>query len=207
MSTMDFNDAEPQRGGFNLIPEDTVALVVASLRPGQAGPGGWLKQNNDRTCLMADFEFVIDGGEYDRRKFWGLMITEGQTDGQQKAANITRSRLRAALESAHGIMPGDDSPAAMEKRHVSGWQSFDGLKFCVRLGIEEGKPKSRDLPNGEKYPDKNVIKAVVTPDEPDYISPGPQAQRTSGGAVSAASNSNSGAAKPAAGANKPAWAS
>src|SRR5690606_10410982 len=123
MSDFDFNNAEPQRAMGALIPDNTVCLVVAKLRPGGQGPGGWLKTNNDGSCLMADFEFGIDGGEYDRRKFWSLFVTEGDTDGQKRAANITRSRLRAMLESAYGILPGDDSPEAIRKRQVAGWQA------------------------------------------------------------------------------------
>lgn len=204
MSGMDFNDADPQRGSFDLIPDGTVVLVVANLRPGGHGPGNWLKPNKDGSCLMADFEFVVDGGEYDRRKFWTLFITEGTTEGQQKAANISRSKLRGMLESAFGVNPGDDSPDAMAKRQVAGWQTFDGLKFCARIGVEQGK--------GD-YKDKNVLAAAVTPDEPDYIAPGPQlaGARSVGavaGAVAAAAgakaaNAANGAAKAA---GKPAWA-
>src|SRR5580658_8830158 len=104
--SMNFNDAEPQRSGFGeLIPNDTVALVGASLRPGGHGLGGFLQNNKAGDCLMADFEFTIEGGDFDRRKFWGNYVTEGETDGQQKAAAISRSLMRAMLESAFGIDP------------------------------------------------------------------------------------------------------
>jgi hypothetical protein len=93
----------------DLIPENTVALVVINLREGGAGPGGLLKASNDGTAQMLDLEFTIDGGEFDRRKLWENWVTDGQTEGQQKAAAITRSRVRATLESAHGVNPGDDS--------------------------------------------------------------------------------------------------
>lgn len=204
MSTFDFNNAEPQRAMGALIPDDTVCLVVAKLRPGGHGPGNWLKTNKDGSCLMADFEFVVDGGEHDRRKFWSMMVTEGETDGQQKAANITRSKLRAMLESAHGVMPGDDSPEAIAKRQVSGWGAFDGLRFCAKIGVERGGLKDVTAgPNSERYPDKNTLKAVITPDERDYVSPGPQAARPAN-----TNTAQAAAHAPAqrSGGGKPSWA-
>lgn len=204
MEAMNFNDAEPQRGG-DLIPDNTVCMVVATLRPGGHGPGNWLKTNKVGDALMADFEFTVDGGEFDRRKFWGLFVTEGATEGQQKAAGITRSRLRAMLESAHAVHPGDDSPDAVAKRQVAGWQGFDGLRFCAKVGIEKGT---------DGYKDKNVLKAVITPDETSYLNPGQQSagmggMRTAGAAVQSAAKAAGGgtaAAVAAAGAGKPSWA-
>lgn len=198
MSLMDFNDAEPQRGQFDLIEDGTIAMVVATLRPGQEGPGGWLKANNAGNCLLADFEFVIDGGPYDRRKFWTMFVTQGETDGQQKAANISRSRLRGMLESAYGINPGDDSADAMAKRAVGGWQAFDGLRFCARLGVEKGK---------DGYKDKNVLAAAVTPDEADYVSPGPQTGAARSVGAIAAGVVAKVAPKAGGAAAKPSWAS
>lgn len=211
--SFDFNDAEPQFAGGSLIPENTVCLLVASLRPGGAGPGGWLKESVNTGCLMADFEFTVDGGDHDRRKLWSNYVTEGTTDGHAKAANITRSRLRAMLESAHGIHAGDDSPVALAKRQVAGWQAFDGLKFCAKIGVEQGGLKEKSAgPNSERYADKNIIKSVLTPDDADYINPGPQpagGMTTAGAAVSSAmkaAGGNTAKAAPAAVA-KPSWAS
>lgn len=205
MSDFDFNSAEPQRGGGDLIPDNTVCTVVATLRPGGHGPGGWLKNSKDGSSLMADFEFTVEGGEHDRRKFWGNFVTEGQTEGQQKAAAITRSRLRAMLESAYGVQPGDDSPEAMAKRQVAGWQAFDGLKFCAKVGIEKGGLKDKTAgPDSERYTDKNTLKAAITPDEPDYIA---VAQAAGAAVKSAAKAAGGGTAAAAAGGAKPAWAS
>jgi hypothetical protein len=210
MSDFDFNSAEPQRGfSGELIPENTIVLVVATIRPGQEGPGGYLKANNDRSCLMADFEFTIDGGEFDRRKVWGLMVTAGETEGQQKAAAITRSRLRAMLESAHGILPSDNSAPAVARRQVAGWEAFDGLKFCARIGVEKGGLKDKTAgPNSERWPDKNVV-YPVTPEDERYISPG--AQNARGAPRASVAQTVAAASKPATnganGAAKPAWAS
>jgi len=210
MSAFDFNDAEPQRAGGELIPDNTVCIVVATLRAGGHGPGGWLKNSRTGDSLMADFEFTVDGGDYDRRKFWGNFVTEGVTEGQQKAANITRSRLRAMLESAFGVHPGDTSPDAMAKRQVVGWEGFDGLRFCAKVGIEKGGLKDKTAgPDSERYADKNVLKAAITPDETDYLNPGPQigTMKTAGAAVQSAAKAVGGqTAKAVAAASKPAWA-
>ena len=193
---MNFNEAEPQKTGFGSpIPHGTVAIVVASLRPGKAGPDGWLKENNDGSCVMADFEFTIDGGEFDRRKFWTMFVVDGETDGQKKAAAISRSRLRAMLESANGIEPSDESTKAIAARQVESWGDFDGLRFCARVGLEKGKPKNPDYPKGDMYPDKNVLQEAVTPDNKDYI------------ALSGVAQSKPRAAAPASSVTKPKWAS
>jgi hypothetical protein len=174
MSTFDFNDAEPQRAMGDLIPENTIVLLVVNLRPGKHGPGGYLKLAQSG-AEMLDLEFVIDGGEFDRRRVWENWITAGDTEGQQKAAAITRSRVRALLESAHGLQPGDDSEDAMAKRRLNGWGDMDALKFCAKIGVETGGLKDKTAgPQSERYADKNKIKAILTPADTDYIAPGPQ---------------------------------
>ena len=206
MTNMDFNNAEPQRGFGDLIPDNTIALVVAKLRPGGAGPGGWLKASATG-CDMMDLEFVVDGGEFDRRKFWGLFVTSGCTEGHEKAANITRSRLRAMLESAHGINAGDNSQAALAKRQVSGWGAFDGLKFCAKIGIEQGGLKDKSAgPASERYTDKNVLKAALTPDDTGYINPGPQAANAAGNASAGPASGPAPAAATGTASAKPNWA-
>lgn len=204
MSDFDFNNAEPARAMGDLIPDNTVALVVINLREGGAGPGGLLKASSTG-CNMLDLEFTIDGGAHDRRKFWENWVTDGVTEGHEKAAMITRSRVRATLESAFGINPGDDSEAAMAKRRLNGWGGIDGLKICVKLGVETGSLKDKTAGAGsERYADKNRIKAILTPGETDYIAPGPQIGGfQTAGAVAQKMVANAGAKAVA----KPAWAS
>jgi len=208
MSDFDFNNAEPQRAMGDLIPDGTIVLLVSNLRPGQHGPGGFLKLANSGAAML-DMEFTVDGGEHDRRKLWENWITDGETDGQQKAASITRSRVRALLESAYGINPGDDSEEAMAKRRLNGWGGIDALKFCAKIGIETGGLKDKMAgPQSERYADKNKIKAILVPGDVDYIAPGPQSGgfQTAGGAVQGAAKAAGGQTAAAVGA-KPAWAS
>lgn len=205
----DFNDAEPQRGfSGDLIPDGTVALVAMTVRPGGQDDGGWLKASNDGGCLMLDAEFTIDGGDYDRRKLWGNYVIKGSTEGHDKAAGISRSFLRAALESSRGITPSDASPGALEARKIASYGDFDGITFCARIGIEKGGLKDKTAgPDSERWPDKNRLFAV-TPDEDEYIAPGGGSTFKAVGAVAAAAVAKAGAKSGvAAPAGKPAWAS
>lgn len=210
MSDFDFNYAEPQRAMGDLIPDGTICLLVAHVRPGQAGPGGWLKASQTG-AEMLDMEFTVDGGDHDRRKLWENWVTGGTTDGHQKAAGITRSRIRALLESVHGVDPTDDSETAQTKRRIDGWGALDGLKFCAKIGIEPGGLKDKTAgPQSERYADKNKIKAILTVGDGDYFAPGPQqaGMQTAGAALKAAANTAGGATKAAvAGSPKPSWAS
>lgn len=155
----DLNQADKQVIPESHIPDNTIVPVHATLRPGGAGDGGWLKRNRDGTCLMMDFEFTVIEGKYARRKFWTLLTVEGETEGQCKAADISRSRLRAMLESARGINPADEGEQAVAARRVGSLADFDGLRFWAVVGFEKGT-------NG--YKDKNVLKAIVTPDRKDW---------------------------------------
>lgn len=191
----DLNQAEKQTSGDGLIPDGTVVPVHATLRPGGAGDGGWLKRNRDGTCMMMDFEFTIVEGQYARRKFWTLLTVEGETEGQQKAADISRSRLRAMLESARSIDPNDETEKALNGRRVGSLGDFDGLRFWAVVALEKGK---------DGYKDKNVLKAVVTPDKKDWKQL-EQSNRAGAPAVPNSTTTAPSAAKaPSAG--RPSWA-
>lgn len=210
MSNFDFNNAEPQRAMGELIPENTIVLVVAKVRPGGEGPDGWLK-GSATGAQMLDMEFTIDGGEFDRRKVWENWVVGGVTDGHEKASAISRSRLRALLESARGINPSDDSASAMEGRCIESWGDLDGMTFCAKIGIETGGLKDKMAgPQSDRYADKNKLKAILTPADADYIAPGgppPVAgMKTAGQAVHRAAAAAGGATAKAAAAAKPSWA-
>lgn len=201
MSIMDFNGAEPAREAGGLIPANTIAFVVLSIRPGGHGEGNWLKNSKTGDSLMLDLEFTIDGGAHDRRKLWAMWLVQGTTEGQKTAVSISHSHIRALLEGAHNIAPGDTSDAAMAARRITGWGDLDGLKFPVKIGIEKGKAKNDG--SGDFYADKNIIAKVLTPGDRDYLNPGPQrvSAGTPGPAVAAAA-----VAAQAPAAARPAWA-
>jgi hypothetical protein len=109
---------------------------------------------------MLDLEFVLVDTEFARCKFWANLVVSGTTAGHAKAADISRSRLRAILESARGIKPDDTTAVAREKRKAT-YQDFDGLTFIGKIGVEKGEPRG----DGTSYPDKNCLDAVITPDK------------------------------------------
>jgi hypothetical protein len=86
------------------------------------------------------------------------MILSGVTDGHAQAADITRSRLRAILESARGIKPADVSEAA-KKARVAEYNDFAGLRFLAKIGVEPAK--------GD-YKAKNTLTEAITPDRKEW---------------------------------------
>jgi len=174
--SMDFNNAGKQfegGGDFETIPEDTIVTLVMMVRPGGAGPNGWLKQGQPNAKSSGgwqymDCEFVVEGGDFDKRKVWQNMMWDciGPVD-QAKAdqtANITKKLVRAMLESARNIHPDDESPAAQTARQINDFDDFNGLTFRAKLKIEKGGAKG----DGTMYPDKNQIKCAVTSDMTGY---------------------------------------
>lgn len=190
---IDFNTAQEQRTG-ELIPDGAIVTVHMTVRPGNAGEGGWLKRSKTGDSQALDCEFTVVDGPHAKRKFWSLMTVEGTTEGHMKASDISASRLRAILESVHGVRPDDESPAAKQKRAVTSWGDFDGLRFVAKVGIEKGK---------DGYKDKNSLAAVITPDRKDYLKVEQVAKQT------ALPNVASGAiaAQQGAKVGKPSWAS
>lgn len=164
---MDFNNAESGGGTFDLIPDGTICKVRFGIRPGGVGEGGWLTQSKSSDALMVNAEFVVTEGPFAKRKFWeNIVVSGGKVDekGQSIAGNISRAKLRAILESARNVKPDDQSDEAKKKRLVSGYGDFNGMEFTCKVGVKEGDKKM----DGGKYPDKNIIAAVITPDRAEY---------------------------------------
>ncbi len=158
MSFFDFNNAQEQMGG-ELIPAKTLAKVVCAIRPGGHGEHGWLTKS-DSGFEYLNLELTICSEPMTRRKIFQNAGVGGVTDGHKKAAEITRAMLRAALESARGINPKDESDKARAARQVQGFEDFSEMEFAVEIGIEKDKTG--------QYPDKNKIQRVITPDHKDY---------------------------------------
>ncbi|MEI8395383.1 MAG: hypothetical protein WCF85_11650 [Rhodospirillaceae bacterium] len=162
----DLNDAEPQRGG---VIDPCFAKIVGVLRPGGVdGPAptdrGLLKASKSSAdVLMLDWEFTITEGRNARRKFWQTMVVAGgevDEKGQSKGWNITKSQLRAMVDSALGLNPKDESEAARQRRMLRGFADLSGITFVARIGVKKDKDG--------KYPDQNALAHVVTPDEREW---------------------------------------
>src|SRR5262245_10376148 len=157
----DYTNAPPVRDFGEVIPHGTVATVTMHIRAGGVGEDGMFKRNKDGTCEMLDIEFTVLDGEYKGRKIWENWILTGTTDGHEKAAEISRGRLKAVIDSAFGLKPDDVSTEARATRTISPRQ-FEGMSFIARIGIERGTPKNNGT--NENWPDKNIIAGIVTPE-------------------------------------------
>lgn len=158
----DFNDAESQQSGFDLIPKGTLVPVRMTIKPGgyddpaQGWGGGYASQSFETGAVYLAAEFVVTAGDHAKRKLWsniGLHSNKGPTWGQ-----MGRSFIRALLNSARNVHPQDSTPQAVAARRIQGFQELDGIEFLARVDIE------RD----NKGLDRNVIKMAIEPDHPDY---------------------------------------
>jgi hypothetical protein len=159
MTTLDFNSAPEQRSG-ELIPDGTIAPVHMTIRPGNAGEGGWLRRSKDGGAFMLDVEFTVIEGPHAKRKFWALYVVDGTTEGHRKATEISSTRIRAMLESVRGVRPDDETPLAKSARQLGDFGELDGMRFIAKIGIEQGK---------DGYKDKNTLVEVITPDKRQWV--------------------------------------
>ena len=158
----DFNDAEAQLGGFDLIPRGAIVPVRMTIKPGgfddatQGWSGGYASESFETGSVYLACEFVVTAGPFAKRKMWsniGLHSRKGPAWGQ-----VGRSFIRAALNSARGILPQDNSPQAAIARRIASFADLDGIEFIARVDVEkDGK--------GE---DRNVVKIAIEPDHKDY---------------------------------------
>lgn len=187
----DFNTASEQRGS-DLIPDGTIAPVHLTIRPGNSGEGGWLKRSKAGDSEAIDCEFTVTEGPNAKRKFWTLFTIQGTTEGHQKAADFSASRIRAILESAQGVRPDDESDSAKNMRRINSWANLNNVRFIAKIGIEKGK---------DGYKDKNILAEVITPDRKQWAKIEQPVKQQSFQQVA------SPGVQPASGTtNKPAWA-
>jgi hypothetical protein len=149
----DLNDADAQRE-FDIIPDGTVAELQIGVRSGNAGDDGWLRTSKDGNSEGLDLELTVVHGEYAKRKLWSLFTLDGKKEGHQEAARISRSKIRAILESARGIMPDDQSETAKAARRLDHYGELNGLRFIGRIGVQ---------PATSGYKAKNTLDLVITP--------------------------------------------
>lgn len=193
---MDFNNAPEQKEG-GLIPKGTIAIVHLTIRPGNSGEGGWEKRSRAGNSQALDCEFTVVDGPFAKRKFWTLFTVSGETEGQQKAAQISGSRIRGILESARGIRPDDESEAAKNARRISSYGELDGLRFVAKIGVEIGKGEYEGK-------DKNTLDLAITPDRQAWQKVEQVKQQGSFSQVAASNVAQAAAAS--APVSKPAWA-
>jgi hypothetical protein len=167
--SFDMNDAEPQKSG-EIIPDGTFAKVSLTIRKG--GMNGeseldkeLLKTSNtpNSDVLMLDCEFTVAEGPHARRKFWQMMtVSGGKVDdkGISIGWKITKSAIRAMIDSALGLNPDDMSEATKAKRILRGFADLNGITFVAKIRVE---PSS-----DPRYGDSNKLDRVILPTEPEW---------------------------------------
>jgi hypothetical protein len=160
--SIDFTDFE----NADLVPDGTIAILQMRIRYGDA-TDGVLKRSESGETESLNVEYTIVSGPYARRKFWGNILLVGTTDGQKQMADRNKALLKAIIDSARGLSPGDKSPETRKARTVE-LRDFDGLRFQAEIGIE---PESTDKRTGRTYAAKNVVKKAITRDMPGWGGP------------------------------------
>jgi hypothetical protein len=122
----------------------------------QGWTGGYATRNTNTGSVYLNCEFVVMEGEFARRKMWSLIGLHSPKGPEW--ANMGRTFVKAVLNSARNIHPGDSSPVAQNARRISGFCDLDGIEFLGKVDWEKDQ-------NGQ---DKSVIKSAVTPDHKDY---------------------------------------
>jgi hypothetical protein len=146
---LDFNSADRQSNGFDLIPNGTLVRVIGTIKPGgvsrpglEAVDGAYLTASRSSDVLMLAFEFTVTAGPFARRKFWQNMgVSGGQLNekGESKSWNITKSTLRAMLNSARNVMPDDEGERAKTARCIRAWQDLEGIEFAAKIRLNPEK--------------------------------------------------------------------
>lgn len=161
MTYFDFNSAaEPTV--HDLIPKGTLVRVRMTIQPGgfddasQGWSGGYATCSDQTGSVYLNCEFVVTEGPYARRKMWSLIGLYSPKGPEW--ANMGRTFIKAILNSARNVHPGDTSPAAQNARRISGFAELDGIEFLGRVDWEKDQ-------NGQ---DKSVIKMAITPDHKEY---------------------------------------
>lgn len=163
-SDMDFNGADTQDAAFDLIPANTLAKVCLTIRPGGAGPEGWLTQSKTSPALYLNTEAVVMEGPFARRRLYTRIGFRGKAaggPGDDTYGNRGRAMIRGILESARGVRADDQSNAARAARMIRSLGELNGLEFVARIGIERDKDKPEDS-------GRNVIKAAIGADHAEY---------------------------------------
>jgi hypothetical protein len=161
MTYFDFNSAAEQTS-YDLIPKGILVPVRMTIKPGgyddatQGWTGGFATRNDNTGSVYLNCEFVVLEGPHARRKMWSLIGLYSAKS--EEWANMGRTFIKAILNSARNVHPGDSSPAAQNARRISGFADLEGIEFLGKVDWEKDQ-------NGQ---DKNVIKSAITPDHKDY---------------------------------------
>ena len=173
------NDADPQRT-FEVIPDGTFAKLLLQIKPGKFTMQGSDPMDNglfrepkevDGAVTM-ECELTVLEGQYAHRKFseyWTVAGGALDDKGHSKGWNMTKTRIRAAIESNQGIKPDDMSEQARATRQINGFAELNNVWFFAKIDVEPGNDYTDQMTGEVKHGfDKNKIGRVVTPDMVEY---------------------------------------
>ena len=174
-----FNDAEPQRT-FEPIPDGQFCRILLQIKAGGYSYPGCEKMDeglfrtpkNADAAVTLECELTVLEGLYQHRKFteyWTVAGGSLDDKGKSKGWNITKTRIRAIIESNQNIRPDDVSPQATATRQINGFIELQNISFFAKIGIDPGNDYTDEATGATKTGfDKNKIDRVVTPDMVEY---------------------------------------
>jgi hypothetical protein len=212
----DFNDAREQSSGAGLIPPNSCVLVSLHIVMPNAGFSGSepeLTKSRSSSMEFLNTELVVESGKHAGAKIYHRFNLAGAVQaGQKKAVDISRSQIRAIIESHRRIDPADASPQATQARRINSYSDLEGMRFAAKVGCEPSNTPKKNDP--DHYYVNNVLVRVLTPKDPEmaymakppyeYISQEPVPEYSVHHAVSAPAGPAPAWAAPAAPAPAPA---
>jgi hypothetical protein len=175
---LDLNNTAPPDNNFEIIPSGTKARARVVLQPGgvdRAGQddGGVFTASNSSDHPYLKLTYIIMGGPYDKRRIFGTMGTNPRPKevGKRSAWDITMSSLVAHLLAANGWRSDDNGPEVRAAKANFEIAQLDGMEVPIVIGIQKGQIKdgfAPNDPNAERWPDKNVVSAVILPEQKAY---------------------------------------
>jgi hypothetical protein len=156
-----------------------IYILEIEVKGGSADREDCLRWAKNRRSALLHLEYTVVGGKHNGRKIWDY-ITVGfdesdkddaspleldRLEGFRASVRMGLNRVRAIIDSAHGLQPKDHSPAADAKRLLESYEALDGLRFCAQVDIE---------PARGKFSARNCVDFVITPELPDYRPPASQ---------------------------------
>jgi hypothetical protein len=147
-----------------LIPDNTIARVLMRIKKGghnnpeKGWSGEYVKYNKKTGVAYLNCEAFVLEGEYAQQRIRFRIGLESPNSDEYQTMGL--DFMRSIVDSAHGLMPDDDSPEAIKIRDECNFSDLDGLEFTALIDVEIGFPP---------YKDRNVINVAITPDDERYL--------------------------------------
>ena len=161
----DRNASVPGQGGTLVPPGSRVLLRLAVVYPSGDRLGGVCPLGvSDAPALESlDCTLTVQSPSFRGHTFTHRFGVRGATTpGRHTSMDAARRQIRALIEAACRIRPDDASPRAIQARILHAWTDLDGLEFPAVVGV--GRVAGRD----GRVRLRNVLKAVIAMDEPDF---------------------------------------